>query len=142
MIRFFITATILLFTGISHAQSDGSAGEAVQVKVTLENIMNDQGSILIALYDKSGFMSQPVLSAKSAIANGISEYTFEAVPPGNYAIIAMHDANSNGKMDFEPSGMPKEGWACSNNDMSMGPPDFDASKFEVSEQNLELTLRF
>lgn len=142
MIRFFITATLFLFTAISFAQSDGSAGETLEVKVTLENIMNDQGAILIALYDKSGFMSQPVLSAKSAITNGTSAYTFEAVPPGNYAIIALHDANSNGKMDFEPSGMPKEAWACSNNDMSMGPPDFEASKFEVSDQNLELTLRF
>jgi len=40
---------------------------------------------------------------------------FENLPYGNYAVSVLHDENSNGKMEKNFFGIPKEGFAFSNN---------------------------
>ena len=57
--------------------------------------------------------------------------TFTDVEPGEYAFMAYHDENADGRMQMSPTGMPAEGWALSNSEQLMGPPTFDALKFTV-----------
>ena len=42
----------------------------------------------------------------------------------------------NNRMDYQENGMPKESYGMSGNDMSFGPPNFEAAKFEVGEEDL------
>ena len=125
------------------AQKTQPEAPTCRIEVQLENIMNDDGHILIALYDKEGFMTRDnVQGGKAVIKEGKASYVFTGVPLGTYAVVALHDTNNNNRMDFNASGMPLEGWASSNNEMVMGPPDFDASKFDANKENIQLTLRF
>ncbi len=39
-------------------------------------------------------------------------------------------------MDYETNGMPKESYATSGSLEPYGPPTFNASKFEVAEEDL------
>jgi uncharacterized protein (DUF2141 family) len=72
-----------------------------------------------------------------------AQVTFKDLPQGPYAVSALHDENSNGKMDKNFVGMPKEGYGASNNPKKKKrPPTFDEAKFSLhsSEQTIEITL--
>jgi uncharacterized protein (DUF2141 family) len=45
-------------------------------------------------------------------------------------------------MDLEDNGMPKESYATSGSTFSYGPPQFSESKFEVSNNDIIMNLRF
>ena len=65
-----------------------------------------------------------------------------SVPKGEYAIICYHDENENRRMDFHENGIPKESYGTSNDVINFGPPQFDTSKFEVTEEDLNLGIKF
>lgn len=116
--------------------------QGVTVKVTIENVLSDEGEIIAALHTSDTFMKGPGIQNKSINATtGEVTITFSDVEPGTFALMIMHDKNSNQRMDFEPSGMPKESYATSG-EMSFGPPSFDGSKFEVEDKDLEFKIRF
>lgn len=114
-----------------------------KITVTIDNISNNEGRVLAGLHTEDTFMKGPgVQNQESKIENGKVILTFTNVAPGSYAILALHDANENNRMDYEANGMPKESYGMSGNDMSYGPPNFTASKFEVGNEDLELSIRF
>ena len=69
--------------------------------------------------------------------------TFKDLPQGVYAVSVLHDENSNGKMDKNLVGIPKEGYGASNNPKKKRrAPTFDEAKFSLNapEQTIEITL--
>jgi len=63
-------------------------------------------------------------------------YTFRAVPAGNYAVAAFHDANDNGKLDTM-MGIPREGFAFSRNPkMHVRAPHFMEASFDSNGRAL------
>lgn len=135
---------LVLALGIFLIAFSGKAQEkTVTIKVTLENVMNDNGTILTSLHTNETFMKGGgMIDLAEKAKKGSLSFTFENVKPGSYAIMVLHDENDNKRMDFEASGMPKENYGMSNNEMAMGPPTFADAKFEVAEEDLELTIRF
>lgn len=134
-----LSLVIVLTTIFSSAQEvDG-----VTITVTIDNVTSDEGKVIASVHTSETFMKGAgILNTESAINDGKVTLTFENVAPGTYAIMAMHDANNNKQMDYEPNGMPKESYGMSGNDMTMGPPSFDMAKFEVSDENVEFSIRF
>ncbi len=138
MKKLALTLGILLIAFTAKAQS-----ETVTVKVTIENVLNDNGSVLASLHNTDTFMKGAgVIDLKEIAKKGAITLSFENVEPGTYAIIVLHDENNNQRMDFEANGMPKENYGMSNNVMVMGPPTFADAKFEVANEDMELTIRF
>ena len=63
------------------------------------------------------------------------------VPPGSYAVQAIHDENDNGELDRNLIGRPREGMAISRDPpMRMGPPRFSDAVVEISEGGGSVTL--
>jgi uncharacterized protein (DUF2141 family) len=139
-----ILALAFLFTSGVMAQSSEKQQlkEVKNIKVSVVNALSDNGTIAFALYTKESFLKTPLESKSATIKNGLSTVEFENISTGNYAIVCFHDENSNGQMDFELNGMPKEAFGASNNVMNFGPPQFEDSKFEVSNNNLTLEIKF
>ena len=136
-----LSLIIALLVGIlfTNAQEE----KTQDITVTIDNVLNNNGKVLIALHSSETFMkAQAIQGTATEIENGTVSYTFKNVTPGVYAILALHDENENNRMDYADSGMPKEAYAMSNNPISYGPPRFEIAKFEVANQNLELKLRF
>ncbi|MGC1516677.1 MAG: DUF2141 domain-containing protein [Maribacter sp.] len=132
-------AVVVCFSFGIKAQTETSS----TVTVTLEHVLNAEGSLLASLHSSDTFMkSEGLMSLKKNAAPGETTFTFENVTPGAYAIMILHDRNDNGRMDFESNGMPNEDYAMSNNPMFMGPPTFSDAKFEVTDQDFALTIRF
>jgi len=121
----------------------GQESETVSITVSINNISNNNGKVIVALHTADTFMKGPgTQNLESTITDGQVSFTFKNVAPGSYAIMALHDENENNRMDFEDNGMPLENYGTSGNDMSMGPPSFELSKFEVTNENLDLNIKF
>lgn len=136
-----IALLFILLTAIFTANAQDPSG--VTLTVTIENVLTDGGTILGSLHTADTFMKGPGVTNSSAPATvGKVTFTFENVSPGTFAIMVMHDVNDNKQMDMEPNGMPKESYGTSGEMNLFGPPSFDTAKFEVSDQNQEITIRF
>lgn len=132
---------LLLSYGSLSAQEQEEQG--VTVKVVIENVLRDGGHILGSLHSKETWMrGAGVVAAKAEGKKGKAILTFENVTPGTYAIMVIHDENDNNSMDFDTSGMPKEHYGMTGNDMVMGPPIFESAKFEVTDKDQEFSIRF
>jgi len=131
--------TLILSTTLSIAQTENGK----DITVTIDNITNDRGHVVISLHTAETFMkTEGLQNVASKVKDGKVVVTFKNVAPGNYALLALHDENDNKRMDFEPNGMPLESFGLSNNPMLMGPPTFSEGKFEVSNKNVALTITF
>ena len=140
-----IILTIILFFSsvvLARAQENNNNLSERSITITVVNVLNNEGTVNFAIFDKENFRKQPLYAKSSTIEDGVSEVTFLNVPKGEYAIICYHDENKNGRMDFQENGMPKESYGTSNNPMLMGPPNFESSKFEVNAQDLNLEIKF
>jgi len=133
-----ILFTIVLYSFILKAQET-----AATVSVTIENVLNANGTIVASLHTNETFMkSAGLIDLQKEAKKGSVTFTFENVAPGAYAIMVLHDENDNKRMDFETNGMPKENYGMSGNEMAMGPPTFADAKFEVGDKPLALVIRF
>ena len=112
------------------------------ITVVVPNITSDLGKVSYALYNKETFMKTPIQTKSSKIVEGKSTVTFTDINPGEYAIVCFHDKNDNNTMDFQPNGMPIEDFGASNNVMNFGPPQFEDAKFDVTDKNVTLEIKF
>jgi uncharacterized protein (DUF2141 family) len=63
------------------------------------------------------------------------------VPPGRYALVALHDENSNHKLDRNLFGIPKEGFGFTNNPkVVLSAPSFDTAAIPVACPTTETTI--
>lgn len=141
MIRLILVLSLFLLSLIGYSQS---SEKGVKLTATVVNVANDKGMVHFALYDsEANFLSRTTTAKISEnIKNGVCKVEFNDVKPGFYVIICFHDANENGKMDFQDNGMPLEDYGMSNNVLSFGPPQFNDGKFEVANADLSLNIKF
>ncbi|TMM56820.1 DUF2141 domain-containing protein [Maribacter algarum] len=133
----FIATLVIGFTGIAQDS------KGVTVKVTIENVLSDGGTILGGLHTAETFMKGAgVLNATEPAKAGEVTLTFENVEPGTFAIMVMHDKNDNKQMDMDANGMPQESYGTSGEMNMFGPPNFESSKFEVTDEDQEIRIRF
>jgi uncharacterized protein (DUF2141 family) len=133
--------TLLLILGliqISKAQTN-------DLTVQISGLRSNSGKCLISLYNgKSGFPTDPesALSTSTAlIKDRKCVVVMKNIPPGEYAIAIVHDENSNGKLDSNFLGIPKEGIGISNNAKSLiGPPDFEDSRFTFGKNKNSVNI--
>jgi uncharacterized protein (DUF2141 family) len=93
-----------------------------------------EGTVEVSLFDSAeSFMREPYLQLSGAVAeDGAYEATFTALPAGEYAAVAVHDENDNGKLDNGLLGFGGERFGFSNGVRPMlGWPDFEAAAFSV-----------
>lgn len=133
-----ISAAILTSTLMSTA----IAGE---LDVIFTDIDKKEGNLLVALDNsQENYNGQggPVQTAfVPADAKSVS-YTFTNLESGTYAIKLFHDENSNGKLDTNMFGIPKEGYGFSNNVGRFGEPAFNDAAFEVQNSaKIEIIVR-
>lgn len=89
-----------------------------EINVIVENIESDNGVMYIGLFKpvpdfpnkNTRITGRPV-----KIENRNASLKFENIKPGKYAISVHHDVNSNGKIDKNFIGAPKEPYGFSNN---------------------------
>jgi uncharacterized protein (DUF2141 family) len=120
--------------------------QPIVIHVEIERLRNDRGQVVCALYSSSdGFPKngeKALAHATSAIADDRAVCEFSGIAPGTYAISVFHDENSNGKLDTNFLGIPREGVGASNDAKGhLGPPKFDAAAFHFSGGRMTLRIK-
>jgi uncharacterized protein (DUF2141 family) len=115
---------------------------ASTLTIKIKGIRNAKGKIGVVLYANSdGFPLDPSnAAARKQVDIDPQTLTatvvFDNLAPGAYAAVVLHDEKMIGKMEFDSSGIPLEGYGVTNNpDSSQGPPTFDESKVPVKDAN-------
>jgi len=107
--------------------------KTAQVKVVIKNLKNKKGKVFIGLYETSKAFPKPEKVSKGfKITPQEAEkgYIVEVLQNKSYAFAIFHDENNNGELDKNTWGIPKEGYAFSNNVMgTFGPPSFEKASF-------------
>ena len=124
-----IAAVFVICVSMAYAQTG-------TIYVEISGIDDPQGLMSIGLYsNEKGFPDKgKEYKGKDAEVTGQTVvYTFKDIPFGTYAIAIFHDANSNAKLDKNFFGIPKEGYAFSNNVFGAlgSPPSFKDASFKL-----------
>ncbi|WP_461082447.1 DUF2141 domain-containing protein [Spirosoma flavus] len=130
---------LVFFSNLTIAQQTTPATSATATKtysltVVVHNVNNRTGKLYIGLADNASTFRGESKQNKSAdvTPSGEISVVFEGLAPGRYAVRAYQDLNANNKLDFSGQ-IPSEPFGFSNVTMLMGPPDFDQSSFELTE---------
>lgn len=110
MVRFISLLLLLVIGTHSYAQH--------QIKVYVEQIESQQGSIVLALYNQEeGFLNEQFVfkHCTQKVEDSRVVCLLENIPAGKYAIAVFHDKNNNQEMDTNWIGIPKEAYGFSNN---------------------------
>ena len=144
---FSVLAVCLVSFAPCLAQAQSAYGGKVRVDVV--GLRNNQGQVCCALYASAeGFpkASQKAMQrTTSSISDTKASCEFSGIEPGRYAVSVYHDENSNGKLDTNFLGMPREGVGASNDATGhRGPPKFDAAAFQFAggTLNLKITVKY
>jgi len=132
--------SVICFVSMAYAQTG-------TINVEISGIEDPKGMMSIGLYsDEKGFPDdgKEYKGTDVDVTGQTVVYTFKDVPFGTYAIAIFHDTNSNGKLDKNFLGIPKEGYAFSNNVFgTFGPPDFKDTSFELAgSKTIKIDMRY
>ncbi len=102
--------------------------------IEVDGLRSGKGMVLAAVFDvPDGFPvdeTKSVVKKKGIIEGERSRIVFEALPHGDYAAAVLHDENDNERIDRHWYGLPREGYAVSNNIRSrLRSPAFDDAVF-------------
>ena len=145
----FVWFSVFGFFFIGRCLPETQPAEASVIQVEVAWLRNDHGKVSCSLYSSAdGFPKEgrkAVAHVVAPILDRKAECEFTGIAPGTYAVSVYHDENSNGKLDTNFLGIPREGVGASNNARGhMGPPKFDAAKFEFAggRLNLKITINY
>jgi len=130
----------------SPAIAEEAAAAINRIEVNATNLRSSNGTFRCQLFNSpNGFPKDDHAAIAGSVARIKDRHAacvFPNLPPGNYAAVAMHDENDNGKMDYNMLGIPKEGYGFSNDARALlNPPSFDAAKFHYSGGAMSVPLK-
>jgi uncharacterized protein (DUF2141 family) len=111
-----------------------ATAKAADLTVTVKNVRNPKGSVMIAVFDQSNYdkVDRTKIKQQANAATGDVTFVFHDIPAGTYAVAAYHDENGNGKLDRNFLHIPTEGYGFSNDARgTTRSPSFSASKFSL-----------
>jgi uncharacterized protein (DUF2141 family) len=125
--------------GQAPSPAPGSAENVIHVEVS--SLRNDNGQVLCELFSSAEAFPKKAEKAVARLTAKIAQQRavcdFAGVAAGTYAVFVVHDENSNGKLDTNFIGMPREGVGASNDAKGhMGPPKFAAAAFRYESGRL------
>ncbi|HUH63606.1 MAG TPA: DUF2141 domain-containing protein [Terracidiphilus sp.] len=123
--------------GPSESTTHPSAGCTLRIHV--DGLRNSKGNIgTIVFTSAAGWpedKNKALRVGPAPIDPGQRKGTavWKDLPPGVYGVAAIHDENSNAKLDKNLIGIPKEGFGFANNPhVGWGPPPFSAALVHVA----------
>jgi len=130
-----------------HHDSNEAAASGCTLRIHVDGFRNTKGNLGTVVFtspegwpenlDKS-FRHGP---APIDPSNRTATAVWPSLPPGDYGVAAIHDENSNHKLDRNFIGIPKEGFGFANNPhVALSAPPFNAAKVHVGCPATDVTI--
>lgn len=120
---------------------------AGELEITVANIREPGGTLLVAIYDKADHWlstkkDKPPFRDAAHAVSGEQEAVIlvNELPPGDYAVSVFHDLNANHELDTNFIGFPKEPFGFSGPMGRFGPPAFDEARFHLGQGRHRLRI--
>ena len=112
------------------------------LNIEIVGIDQMQGSIMVAVYrSQETFLSDDVVVGDSFEVTDKTVNAKVNLPYGKYAISIFHDLNSDGELNTNMFGIPKEPIGFSNDARgTFGPPNFEKAAFDFSQDHQKLSI--
>lgn len=124
---FAVGSLLLLLAQFAIGQTTNTS----TLKVLVKNYESIEGTLFVAMYDaEQTFMEKECRGFSIAVTEKQTEFLLDSLAIGKrYALAIFQDLNSDGIMNVNMFGIPKEPYAFGHNAMGLfGPPSFfDAS---------------
>lgn len=115
-----------------------------ELTISIQNVRSEGGNVNFAMYDSKesfGSMEKVIVAAYRKAAVPESNFIIKGkFMPGQYAIIAFHDENGNGRIDMSKAGIPKEGFGASNLKKVAAKPTWETCVFEVNQEKMVIPI--
>jgi uncharacterized protein (DUF2141 family) len=132
------------------------SSRASNLRVVIDGVRSDSGTIMVGLYDSSeGFAAAIKHATEAGLLNdkgrrvgmallaaaGTQSIVFAELPPRRYAVIVFHDENDNGRLDENGWGVPTEGYGFSNDAQGfLGAPSFAAAAVALDGEDRSIAI--
>lgn len=135
----------LLFAATPVLAQAGSPG--CELRVHVDGFRNTRGNLGTAIFaSPAGWpdnMAKAFRHGPAPIdpATKTSTGVWTGIPAGDYAVVAIHDENSNHKLDRNFFGIPREGFGFANNPrVVLSAPAFQAARIHVGCPATDITI--
>ena len=138
------TGALAVYLSVLASLLSGAAPAGYRLTVEIENVRNAQGVVDVLVFNTAQGWPEKFSAALRAEARaahtGVVEITVPDLPAGDYAVVALHDENTNKQLDRNWLGVPVEQWGMSNNPpYRFAAPSFEAARFRM-EQDLRIRV--
>jgi len=132
-------ALVLSLAGTMPALAQARAN----LSVTVQGVIPPGGILRMGLYDRAGYSkNNGTAFADVPAIVGVTVVTFKDIAPGEYAVMAHQDLNSNDETDSNFLGIPTEPYGFSRDAKPfLSKPGFDAVRFTLVAGENSQTLR-
>jgi uncharacterized protein (DUF2141 family) len=117
-----------------------------RIVFSMDHLRTDRGLARCFLFrGPEGFpggVEKSIARLSSAVHQHAAQCVFEGIPAGEYAISCYHDENSNDHFDTNFLGLPREGYAVSNDVIGLFGPKYPDARFTFDGGERELRARF
>jgi uncharacterized protein (DUF2141 family) len=144
--KIILSLTLALFiVEIADAQEISYPEELSSFELTIEGISEDKGEIRIAVFNSEASYNEkedPIHAIVLPVNGGTLIWDEEKLPYGDYAIAVYHDRNTNGELDSNILGIPKEAYGFSNNARGrFGPASWKDVHFTISSRTYSMSIQ-
>ncbi|MCG8374189.1 MAG: DUF2141 domain-containing protein [Balneolales bacterium] len=128
-----VLGTLQVLTSAQAQELPDYMDETSSFILQINGLGEAEGEVRIAMFDsEEKYTKEPVYAVVLPADSTTINWQINALPFGKYAIAVYHDKNTNGKLDTNMLGIPKERYGFSNNARGrFGPASWDDSAFEV-----------
>jgi uncharacterized protein (DUF2141 family) len=137
----FLAFSILSLNAL-FSSKPATAGYAGNLEVRFQGLKSAKGQVCLTLFSgpkgfpKGGKGSNLKASRCTTLTKDGGVVVFNSLPYGVYAIAAVHDSNSDNRLNQNGLGIPTEGFGFSSNPpFKFGPASFSEAQFFLSGIN-------
>lgn len=135
----------LFFVESALAQEISYQEELSAFELTIEGIPENKGEIRIAIFDSQAAYKEkekPLHAIVIPVDGKTLTWDEQKLPYGKYAIAVYHDKNTNGELDSNLLGIPKEAYGFSNDARGrFGPASWKDAHFTISSSTHSMSIQ-
>jgi len=130
----------------AHAAKPASSASSCILRIHVDGFRNVKGNLGTAVFaspdgwpeDMSKCFRHGPAPIDRSSRTAVAEWQ---LPPGVYGVVAIHDENSNARLDRNWLGIPTEGFGFANNPhIRFGPAPFQAAQVHVACPATDITI--
>jgi uncharacterized protein (DUF2141 family) len=142
----FLLATATPYASPQHTGAEASASGCT-LRIHVDGFRNTHGNLgTVVFTSPDGWPENTTKAYRSGPApidpaSSTATAVWPHLPPGNYAVAAIHDENGNAKLDRNMFGIPKEGFGFANNPhVGLVAPPFLKAQIHVGCPATDVTI--